>query len=78
MAVPTYSCETWTLTKIWMQKIETAEMKFLRNVAGYTVQHTFSSTVIRNELNILYLNNIIQNNWIHRIERKEPERVPNS
>jgi hypothetical protein len=38
MVIPTltYSSETWTLTKKQRQKIETAEIKFIRNVAGYT------------------------------------------
>jgi hypothetical protein len=36
MAIPTltYSSETWALTKKQRQKIETTEMKFVRNVAG--------------------------------------------
>jgi hypothetical protein len=36
MAVPalTYSSETGTLTKKQRKTIETAEMKFIRNVAG--------------------------------------------
>jgi hypothetical protein len=42
MAIPTltYRSETWTLTKRQRQrqKIETTEMKFLRNVAGYTLK----------------------------------------
>jgi hypothetical protein len=38
MAVPTltYSTETWTLIKKERQKIETAEMQFLRNEEGHT------------------------------------------
>jgi hypothetical protein len=52
-AIPTltYSSDTWTLTERQGQKTETAEMKFLRNVAGYTVEDRIRSTVIRNILN---------------------------
>jgi hypothetical protein len=81
MAIPTltYSSETWTLTKKQRQKIETAEMKFLRNVAGYTLKDQIRNTVIRNELKIFSVNNRIQNNrlnWIHHVARMEPERIP--
>jgi hypothetical protein len=61
------------------QKIETAEMKFLRNVAGYTLKDQIRNTVIRNELKVFSLNNRIQNsrlNWIHHVGRMEPERIP--
>jgi hypothetical protein len=81
MAIPTltYSSETLTLTKKQRQKIETAEKKFLRNVSGYTLKDQIRNTVIRNELNIFSENNRIQNNrlnWIHRVGRMEPERIP--
>jgi hypothetical protein len=38
MAVPTllYGCETWALNRSDNRKIKTAEMRFLRHVAGYT------------------------------------------
>jgi hypothetical protein len=81
MAIPTLTCssETWALTKKQRQKIETAEMKFLRNVAGYALKGQIRNTVIRNELKIFSINNIIQNNrlnWIHHVGRMEPERIP--
>jgi hypothetical protein len=38
MVISIYSFETWSLTKIQQQKVEIAELKVLRNVAGYTVQ----------------------------------------
>jgi hypothetical protein len=80
MAVPTltYSSETWTLTKKQRQKIETAEIKFLRNVARYTLKDKIRNTVIRNELKIFSVNNRIQNkrlNWINHVARMEPERI---
>jgi hypothetical protein len=54
-------------------------MKFLRNVAGYTLQDKIRNTAIRNEINIFNLNNRIQNNrlnWIHHAKKIEPERIP--
>jgi hypothetical protein len=39
MAVPmlTYASENWTINRSDKKKIESAEMKFLRSVAGYTL-----------------------------------------
>jgi hypothetical protein len=67
------------LTKKKMQKIGTAEMKFLTNLIVYTLEDPIRNTVIRNKLTTFNLNNTIQNNrinWIHHIERIEPERIP--
>jgi hypothetical protein len=40
MAVPVllYGCENWELNRVDRRKIETAEIKFLRQVAGYTLR----------------------------------------
>jgi hypothetical protein len=54
-------------------------MKFLRNVAGYTLKDQIRNTVIRNELKIFIIDNRIQNNllnWIHHVGRMEPECIP--
>jgi hypothetical protein len=54
-------------------------MKFLRNVAGYTLKDQIRNTVIRTELTVFSVNNRIQNNrlnWIHHVGRIEPERIP--
>jgi hypothetical protein len=54
MAVPTllYGCETWALKRGDKRKIETAEMRFLRHVAGYTRRDEISNITIRSELQI--------------------------
>jgi hypothetical protein len=60
------------------QKLETTEMKFLTNVAGYKLKDQIRNTVIRNEL-IFNLSNIVPNNrlnWIQDVERMEPGRTP--
>jgi hypothetical protein len=45
----------WAITKIQEAKIKTAEMKFLRSVAGYTRKDQMRNTKIREELNIFIL-----------------------
>jgi hypothetical protein len=54
MAVPmlTYASENWTINLSDKKKIESAEMKFLRSVAGCTVLDQKRSTDIRSELKI--------------------------
>ena len=39
MAIPlvTYECENWTLNRIDRRRIETAEITFLRLLAGYSI-----------------------------------------
>jgi hypothetical protein len=58
MAVPTltYGSKTWPTTKTQEAKIETAEIKFLRRVAGYTRRDQIKNNKIREELNIFNLN----------------------
>jgi hypothetical protein len=54
-------------------------MKFLRNVAEYTIKGQIRNTVTINELNIFDWNNRIQNNrlnWINDLERLKPECIP--
>jgi hypothetical protein len=57
MAVPmlTYASENWTINRSDKKKIESAEMKFLRSVAGYTLLDQKRSTDIRSELKIFNL-----------------------
>jgi hypothetical protein len=76
MAVPPLACSSHTHKNA---EEKDREMKFLRNVAGYTIKCRVRNTVIMNELNIFDLNNRIQNNrlnWINDVERLKPERVP--
>jgi hypothetical protein len=48
MAVPVllYGCVNWALNRVDRRKIETAKMKFLRRVAGYTLRDEESNTII--------------------------------
>jgi hypothetical protein len=57
MAVPmlTYANENWTINRSDKNKTESAEMKFLRSVAEYTLLDQKRSTNIRSELKIFNL-----------------------
>jgi hypothetical protein len=81
MAVPmlTYASENWTINRSDKKKIESAEMKFLRSVAGYTLLDQKRSTDIRSELKIFNLTERIQKqkeNWHEHILRMTTDRLP--
>jgi hypothetical protein len=72
MAVPmlTYASENWTINRSDKKKIESAEIKFLRSVAGYTLLDQKRSTDIRSELKIFNLTKRIEQlkeNWHEHI-----------
>ncbi|PSN30890.1 hypothetical protein C0J52_26967 [Blattella germanica] len=54
MAIPIllYGSETWTLTSNQLRRIETAEMKLLRPLAGYTLYDHKRNDDIRTKLNM--------------------------
>ncbi|PSN40250.1 hypothetical protein C0J52_25196 [Blattella germanica] len=58
MAVPmlTYASENWTLNRSDRRKIETAEMKFLRSVAGNTLLDNKKEKKEKKKMKILELN----------------------
>jgi hypothetical protein len=60
----TYASENWTINRSDKKKIESAEMKFLRSVAGYTLLDKKRSTDIRSELKIFSETERIETNKI--------------
>jgi hypothetical protein len=56
----TYASENWTINRSDRRKTESAEMKFLRSVAGYILLDQKRSTDIRSELKILNLTERIE------------------
>jgi hypothetical protein len=76
---PTYRSEIWTITKKQEAKIETAEMKSLRSVAGYTRKDQIRNTKIREELNIFNINAKIiksRSQWkYYHVQRMEGRRI---
>lgn len=81
MAIPTltYGSETWCMTTQQMKRIEAAEMRLLRPIAGYSLLDHKRNEDIRQELN---MPNIIEtiteyrNKWHEHICRMEPTRIP--
>ena len=58
MAVPVvmYGSENWSLNRSDERKIEAAEMRFLRPMAGYTLWDKKRSSDIREQLGIFNIN----------------------
>lgn len=81
MAIPTlmYGSEVWSLTTTQYKRLEAAEMKLLRPVAGYTLLDHKRNEDIREEINITsVVDKIIEyrNNWYGHITRMPPNRIP--
>jgi hypothetical protein len=75
----TYGSEIWTLTKKQEARIETAEMNFLRSVAGYKRIDQMRNSKIREELKIFNLNDKILNfrsQWKNYVLRMEDGKIP--
>ena len=81
LAVPllTYGSENWVLNRTAKRRIETAEMRFLRRIPGYTLRDHIPNHKIREELDIYKLEEKINSmkwQWFHHIERMDPSRIP--
>jgi len=62
-----------------MTRLEVAEMRFLRNVEGYTRLDKIRSEVIRKELEISGIQDVKskhKQNWINHLERMDNTRLP--
>ena len=74
-----YGSETWVITKRDMTRLEAAEMRFLRSVTGDTRLDKIRSEVIRKELEISGIQDMIlkyKQNWINHLERMDNARFP--
>ncbi|PSN37460.1 Fumarate hydratase [Blattella germanica] len=81
MAVPMlrYGCENWATNRGDKRKIETAEMKFLRAVAGVSLFDHVKNEEIRRTLNIPSVNDLVESqkkNWQQHILRMDDKRLP--
>jgi hypothetical protein len=79
VAMLTYAGENLTINRSDKKKIESAEMKFLRSVAGYTLLDHKRSTDIRSELKIFNLTERVENqkeNCHEHILRMTTDRFP--
>jgi len=74
-----YGSETWVTTKRDITRLEAAEMRFLRSVAGYTRLDKLRSEAIRKELEISGIQDMrlkYKQNWINHLERMDNTRLP--
>jgi hypothetical protein len=81
MAVPVllYDSETWTPRKGDWNRIQAAEMKYLRTVKGCTTLDQIRNQDIRNEFGISSLKEKIieyRNKWKACLQRMEYTRIP--
>jgi hypothetical protein len=81
LAVPVllYGAENWTLRVPQKKRIEAAEIKLLRPLAGYTLRDHKYNDDIRFELGVQSITeilNIYRTNWHDHLLRMEPYRVP--
>ena len=74
-----YGCETWSPMKKLVNRIQTAEMRFLRQLKGCTILDKIKNDDIRNELKVEPLYNKIgdyRQKWTDHMNRRSPERYP--
>ncbi|KAJ4430827.1 hypothetical protein ANN_19418 [Periplaneta americana] len=81
MIIPTlvYGSDIWNLTKQQERRMEAAEMKLLRPLAGYTLLDHKQNKYIRQELgiaNIIDVTHNYINRWHEHVERMSSDRVP--
>ena len=81
MAVPVlmYGSENWSLNRSDKRKIEVAEMRFLRPMAGYTLWDKKRSSDIREQLGIFNMNDKLTQykiNWREHTKRIDDNRLP--
>jgi hypothetical protein len=81
LVIPTllYGSETWTLTAFQLKRLEAAEMRLLRPLAGHTLLDHKRNEDIRKKLNIENITSIIstyRKNWYEHVTRMPPHRTP--
>jgi len=81
LVVPTflYVSENWTRTALRRRRIEAAEMKLLRPLAGYTLYDHKTNDYIRREIRITGILNKIdeyRRNWLSHLQRMPQNRIP--
>jgi len=81
LVLPTflYGSENWTLTASQRRRIEAAEMKLLRPLAGYTLYDHKTNDSVRRELQTEYILDKIdeyRRNWLLHLQRMPPNRIP--
>jgi len=80
LVLPTflYGSENWTLTALQRRRIEAAEMKLRRPLAGYTL-YDKTNDYIRRELRITGILDKLdeyRRNWLSHLQRMPQNRIP--
>ena len=81
LVLPTflYGSENWTLTALQRRRIEAAEMKLLRPLAGYTLYDHKTNDSVRRELQTECMLDKIdeyRRNWLLPLQRMPLNRIP--
>jgi hypothetical protein len=81
LVLPTflYGSENWTLTAVQRRRIEGAEMKLLRPLAGYTLYDHKTNDSVRRKLQTECIPDKInkyRRNWFLLLQRMPPNRIP--
>jgi hypothetical protein len=81
LVIPTllYGSGTWTLTAFQLKRLEAAEMRLLKPVAGHTLLDHKRYEDIHRKLNIENITSIIstyRKNWYEHVTRMPPHRTP--
>jgi hypothetical protein len=74
-----YGSEIWTLTALQRRRIEAAEIKLLRPLAGYTLYDHKTNDSVRRELQtecILDKRDEYRRNWLLHLQRMPLNRIP--
>jgi hypothetical protein len=81
LVLPTFlnGSENWTLTALQRGRIEAAEMKLLRTLAGYTHYDHKTNDYIRRELRITGILDEMdeyRRNWFQHLQRMPQNQIP--
>jgi hypothetical protein len=79
VSVGLYGSENWVLTEKDKNRIQAAEMRFLRSTIGVTRQDRLTNEAIRKTLSVNSLNdtsNKYRDNWFNHIRRMDYSRFP--
>jgi uncharacterized protein YydD (DUF2326 family) len=74
-----YGIENWVLTEKDKNRIQAAEMRFLRSTMGVTRQDRLTNEALRKTLNVNSLNNAIskyREKWFNHIGQMDHSRLP--
>jgi hypothetical protein len=81
LPTPLYGSEIWTIKECDKNRFRTAEMKYLRRTAGYTLLNHKRNKEILEELHVTPLEDKLctyRHKWFQHVHRMEDNRLPNN